>query len=116
MHNRTMKDWSAIDPDIRIKDVLKEMVDWVINREVMDTPFIAWLSIGQIQWGNGYHFKQFLWDSKGLNWHMGYREGKCAGMPARKAFYNATGMWPPVYPEHYFQSQLSIQEVKHGLF
>ena len=57
MYNKTLKDWSAIDPDIKIKDVLKEMVDWVIKSEVMEPPHIAWLSIGQLQWGNGYHFK-----------------------------------------------------------
>ena len=57
MKTRPLKDWSAIDKHIKIKDVLKEMVEFVINREVEKDPFIAWLSIGQIQHGKQDHIR-----------------------------------------------------------
>lgn len=102
MYNRTLKDWSAIDPDIKIKDVLKEMIDWVIEREVRKPPYIAWLSIGQLQWGNGCHFKDMQGSlGKGLNKHMGFRKGWPAGEQQRRKFFNINGWDPGAYPAHY---------------
>lgn len=105
MYNRTLKDWSAIDPDIKIKDVLKEMVEWVIEREVNNSPYIAWLSIGQLQFGKGYHFKQMPGQlGNGLNRHMGYRMGLPASEQTRRSFFNKCGWDPGPYPAHYLKS------------
>jgi hypothetical protein len=57
MINRTLKDYSATDKRFKIKDVLKEQIKHVLEKEVYSDPFICWFSIGQLQWGNGYHFK-----------------------------------------------------------
>ncbi len=60
MYNRTLKDWSAIDDSIKIKDVLKEMVKYVIENEVEKPPHVAWISVEQIIWGKGNSFDRRL--------------------------------------------------------
>ena len=36
--NRTLKDWSAIDSTIKIKDVLKEQIKYIMENEVYKDP------------------------------------------------------------------------------
>jgi hypothetical protein len=105
MKTRTLKDWSAIDKHIKIKDVLKEQIKHIMEDEVYNDPFISWISIGQIQWGNGYHFK-FLPGSlkKGLNFHMGFRNGKPASEQTRRRHFNICGWDPGMYPNDYERS------------
>lgn len=105
MKNRTLKDWSAIDSNFKVKDVLKEMVDYVMDQEVFSDPYITWLSIGQLQFGKGAHFKKIEGVlGKGLNHHMGYRKGRPASLETRRRFFNVCGWAPGMYPSHYLSS------------
>ena len=44
--------------NLKIKDIVVEMAEWVIENEVYDEPYIALISVEQIIWGKGMHWNE----------------------------------------------------------
>jgi hypothetical protein len=92
-NNKTIGKRSVIDPELKVTKVLKMMIDHVIKNEVETGPFITWVSIEQLVWGAGRHWKNC--DDPilraGLLNHMGWRKG---ALWARAEWEKVTG-WDP---------------------
>lgn len=43
---------------LKIKNIITEMLEWVIDNEVYGEPYIAWVSAEQIIWGAGMHWQE----------------------------------------------------------
>ena len=43
---------------LKIKNIIIEMIEWIIENEVYGEPYVGWVSVEQIIWGMGMHWKE----------------------------------------------------------
>ena len=79
---------------------MKAKIDWVVESEVMVAPYIAWLSKGQMMWGNGTHWKGAPPEIQaGLFKHAGIRRPSRQVLAEQFKIYGYCMPWPvPAFP------------------
>lgn len=103
----TPKRLSKIYP-IKLKDLIIEKIEWILKNEVLDEPYIAWISIEQMIWGKGMHWNEENcpeYIQKGIIKHMGIRK---ASHLERARWKRVTGWEAPELPPSMY---ISIKQI-----
>lgn len=69
------KESSILLPEKTLEEIVIEMIQYVVDGEVYNPPYISWLSKGQLLWGGNVHWKtakKYL--QKGILKHAGIRK------------------------------------------
>lgn len=106
-NNKTLGKRSAINPEKKCTQILKEKIDHVFFNEVNRGPFISWVSVEQLIQG-GTHWKKSKCDyemSAGLIEHMGWKRGADW---AREQWFKKTGWDPGKLPYKFYENVRSF--------
>lgn len=89
---------------LKIKNIITEMIEWIIDNEVYGEPYIAWISVEQIIWGMGMHWKEERCPKRlqvGIREHLKIRK---ASQLERKRWKKNTGWEVPPFPAELYRT------------
>jgi len=85
-----------LKPKLSLRKIIKEKIEYMIEEEVRRSPYIAWVSKGQMMWGNGIHWKEAEgWLKEGLFKHIGIIRPSDSTLQYQIAQYGYCMPWPP---------------------
>jgi hypothetical protein len=102
---------SLVYPDYSIAQILVEMIEWVFDNEVKNQPHIVWISIEQLIWGKGMHWKEKECPEQlqlGIIKHLKISK---ASKALRNILFKSTGWELPEWPfDLYCSIKFSVKE------
>src|SRR5262245_25283453 len=105
--NRT----SFLNPEKRISDVALEMLEFVIDQEVREPPYIAFVTKQQLAWGDGPHWKAappYL--KAGVRKNANVRQPSDADISRSERLYGYTAL---VKPTELFSKMFNVLVRQH---
>ncbi len=100
------KDSSILLPEKTLEEIVVEMIQYVLDKEVYSPPYIAWLSKGQLRWGyrrakkkrtnSNVHWEDAPWHlQRGIQNHMGIRKPSQPDLDSWNRDFGYFPEWPP---------------------
>ncbi len=87
---------SILHPELKVDKISQEMIEHVLQEEIFKPPYMSWISIGQILWGGGVHWKKAAGHlSLGIYKHSGINK---PGQADLDFWYRRFGYYPE-WPE-----------------
>lgn len=89
------KDASTLHPEMKMEDIVHEMIQYVLDNEVYLYPYISWISKGQLLWGAGRHWKEAPCHlQKGILKHLGIKKPSQMDLDFQKRRFGYCMEWP----------------------